>query len=140
MIRLYLRHQWYDMTHWATKTPKFLSLIQFLLDHGANPNTICSHNASCYGASQGTALDLFAGELSGHAPLLVFDEEIGNSLLEKLANEGAEFSKPLRTGARFHTTHLSRHFQAEIEELRLFPEQIEGKIFILIVGRFFRPD
>lgn len=54
------------------------------------------------------------------------DKEIRNALIEKLAKEGAEFSRPLQTTAKFHAHYLSRRFQVEIEELQLFPEQFEG--------------
>lgn len=57
------------------------------------------------------------------------DKEIGNALLEKMAKEGAEFSRPLQTTARVHSHFLSQRFQIEIEELQLFPEQIEGERF-----------
>lgn len=133
MIRLYLQHQRCGLRHWATRAPGFLSLIQLLLDNGANPNAICSHTKSHYGSSQGTALDLFAGELvnkSGNHAIVV-DDEIGKSLIEKLAKEGAEFSRPLQTAASLDPHYLSQNFQVEIDELHLFPEQIEGKRLLL---------
>lgn len=97
------------------------------MDHGANPNAICSYTTSHYGSSQGSALDLFATDLVSNPGALVVDKEIGNALIEKLAKEGAEFSRPLQTTAGFHPHFLPRHFQVEIEELQLFPEQIEGE-------------
>lgn len=60
---------------------------------------------------------------------LVVDKEIGNALIEKLAKEGAEFSRPLQTTAGFHSHFLSQRFQIGIEGLQLFPEQIEGEGF-----------
>lgn len=131
MIRLYLQHQRDGLRHWSTKAPGFLSLIQFLLDNGANPNVIWNHTIRDYGASPGTALDSFVGELLTKSAHRVVDVEISNALIGKLAREGAEFSRPLQTAARLHPHYLSQHFQAEIEELQLFPEQIEGKILLL---------
>lgn len=127
VFRLYLCHQRCGLRHRTTRAPGFLSLVQFLLDNGANPNAICSHSTSYYGASQGTALDLFAGQLMSRSGNIVFDEDIASSLVDKLANEGAEFSRPLKTSAG-HVSHcLSQRFEIEIGELKQFPEQIEGQ-------------
>lgn len=69
---------------------------------------------------------MFAGDLVGKPNDLLVDEEIGKALIEKLAKDSAEFSRPLQTAAKIHPYYLPRHFDIEIGELQLFPEQIEG--------------
>lgn len=138
MIRLYLQHERSGLRYETSRAPGFLSLAQFFLDNGANPNVICCHNESYWGAKQGTALDLFAGELrkrSGHVDPV--DDEIGKSLIEKLTEEGAEFSRPLQTLAKKHPHYFSSSFKAGIEELQQFPEQIEGEKIFTIQSRGF---
>lgn len=103
--------------------------MQFLLDSGANPNAICSHSESHFGASQGTALDLFAGQL--RSQFKAVDSDIAKSLIEKLTEDGAEFSRPLQTFAKNHPFYFSSYFQEEIEELQQFPELIDGEKFFL---------
>jgi hypothetical protein len=92
---------------------RLLSLARFLVEKGANPNAVCSYNASVMGQPQGTALDLFASQLLSSGP------ELGGNFVKVLLGEGAEFSRPLQATAR-------QGFMMQVEELKIFPEQIEG--------------
>lgn len=123
-----------------TKATGVVSLAQFLLDNGANPNVFCCHTSERYGASHGTALDLFAGELVNPWRKITAEKEVGNLLLQKLTEEGAEFSRPLRTAARTDPLYLPRHFQVEMVELQLLPEQIEGRNLFLSETKMFTFD
>ncbi|KAG6365656.1 hypothetical protein INS49_007267 [Diaporthe citri] len=125
VIRLYIDHAQHSKKYWITKATEVVSPVQFLLDNGANPNVFCSYSSSRYGASRGTALDLFADNLVNPARNFAALKEIGRLLLGKLTEVDAESSKPLRTAARIDPGHLSQHFQVEMEELQLLPEQIK---------------
>lgn len=122
----------FDFLERIRKRPlaKYLSLIRHLLDNGGNPNVHRSPQRSVYlrAPHSGTALDMFAGWLMYVNSFPLALEEISSEVLLQLVNNGAEYSRPLKTvgpieGHLFHCTH----FDAEIEQFRRFPEQVEGR-------------
>ena len=111
---------------------EYVTLIQFLLDKGSNPNVISNPNRPEYwfgiGNPGGTAFDLFARQLRG--PINRFDfsgisDPISLTIFERLAAESSEFSKPFNSTAEIHPDYKCEVFKREVGDYTVFEDQVE---------------
>lgn len=105
----------------------YLSLIRYLLDSGATPNTIRSPDPTYMrNTSGGTALDMFAESLTGPHHNMRTDNDIGHAIYLSLVDNGGEFSKPLDFLTDMVPTFWFGAFETQIVQLQKFGELVEG--------------
>ncbi|KAF4628551.1 hypothetical protein G7Y89_g9601 [Cudoniella acicularis] len=124
VLVLYKRHQ-----TCGVKSDEHISLIQFLLNSGVDPNVISIDNSTDWdnpAATIGTALDVFAPKMADLNTRISAKEEIRNTAIyKKLADNGCEFSQPLSSINQKHPYYQFEYFQEQVLQLRRFSEQIE---------------
>lgn len=131
-MKLLLQQKRWSMTGNACLPgDEYISLIQFLLDAGVNPNALCSNDDNEPGIPRnetGTIFDLFSYFLM--LPHLWFSDHMefqGQKLKEMLQSHGCILTKPLSSIQMESSRTWHEGFQIEISVLRHFPEQIERK-------------
>jgi hypothetical protein len=118
-------------TRFLDRGDEYAQLIGFLLARGCDPNVYRENVGwNCRGESSGTTFDQFAVSLRLRAKHK-HAAEISRDLIifKRLEEAGAEYSKPINTLAKYYPRFLSSLFMAEVEELTVFEEQIERKLF-----------
>lgn len=104
----------------------FVSLIDFLLERGSNPNVLSSMGHSLKSRDGGTAMDMFASGLSFPPAVRFYGCPAGGALIrDKIAAAGGEFSHSLNTIKHIAPHYHCREFELELDELTLFPELFE---------------
>lgn len=103
-----------------------MSLIQFLLDKGADPNILSSPGAmessGWIDHVGGTIFDEFSYMLV-KAPR--FDQPRRLTIFKRLAAAGSEFSKPFKTESRMHPLLRYLIFTDEVQKFIDFEDQID---------------
>lgn len=104
-----------------------MSLIQFLLDRGANPNIISSPVSEGFTVWHdrvgGTIFDQFAIELVifSHKP----SARVHSTIFKRLEAAGSEFSKPLDLIRRVYSPFRCDFFDAQARAFAKFEDQID---------------
>lgn len=101
-----------------------MSLIQYLLRSGANPNYIYSpeQNRTYPFDLNGTAIDQIAYELVPGTGL-----DLTETIYRSIVDEGGVFSRPIDELTGIHPHYRFRRFRLQVQRLRRFPEQLESK-------------
>lgn len=116
---------------------EYVSLIQMLLDKGADPNTILSPGDTkyCYNdhRDQGTILDqigkwLVIGKFGWVCYSFPSSVALRNlTIYKRLTAAGSEFSKPFDFLAQDMPEWSCKAFGHEVEDLKTFEDQIDRK-------------
>lgn len=112
----------------STPGDEYVSLIQFLLDQGADPNIISSSAAvqdhdRWYGVD-GTTFDQFALELLA-LWVKPFEKPRNLTIFKRLTAAGSEFSKPFNPLSRIVSESCCLFFEMEVERFSVFEDQID---------------
>jgi hypothetical protein len=106
-----------------------VSLIQYLLDKGADPNMIRSSAAGELSDrcddSGGTTLDQFVTKRKYH--FSQYYSSRGMNIFKKLEAAGAEFSKPMVLATWQHPHFRCREFVRQVQQFTIFQDQIDRR-------------
>ena len=120
----------------------FAALVRYLLESGANPNTICTNpwlnldsisfcmakqeeESLRYDDRSGTALDQFAWELV-RPRCEGYEQDVGNTIYMDLVHSDGNFSRPPEIALEIRPYFWFGTFAIEHQQLETFPEQFEG--------------
>jgi len=120
----------------------FAALVRYLLESGANPNTIWTNpwlNMGSiflchaeqeedwlrYDGRSGTALDQFAWELVWSCDE-GYEQDVGNMIYMDLVHSDGNFSRPPEIALEIRPYSWFGTFAIEHQQLETFPEQFEG--------------
>lgn len=107
---------------------EYVYLIQFLLENGADPNTLSSPAANetfqRHADVGGTTLDQLGRSLLEKHPGLSTSMILRNvTIFKRLTAAGGEFSKPFDTLKRIHPNYRCEHFTVEVDQFICFEDQ-----------------
>jgi len=130
----------------------FAALARYLLESGANPNTICTNlwpnpdsivfsrveqerKSLRYDDCSGTALDHFAWKLVRPRCCEFYEQDVGNTIYMDLVHSDGNFSRPPEIYSEIHPYFWFGMFAIEHQQLETFPEQFEGSsLWVLLTS------